>query len=80
MGEQVSTVDSSRNHYERIHHSLTRGETGSVLERHHTVLDYTDLFSVTLRGDDVQEFDTRWYEVQLHMSNIPSDDVLERLY
>ena len=25
-----------------------------------TVLDYADLFSVTLRNDDVQDFDTRW--------------------
>ena len=25
-----------------------------------TVLDYADLFSVTLRNDNVQEFDTRW--------------------
>ena len=27
---------------------------------HDTVLDYADLFSVTLRCDNVQEFDTRW--------------------
>ena len=27
-----------------------------------TVLDHADLFSVTLRNDDVQEFDTRWDE------------------
>ena len=28
-----------------------------------TVLDYADLFSVTHRDDNVQEFDTRWDEV-----------------
>ena len=27
---------------------------------HDTVLDYADLFTITLRNDDVQEFDTRW--------------------
>ena len=27
------------------------------------VLDYADLFSITLRNDDVQEFDTRWDEI-----------------
>ena len=27
-----------------------------------TVLDYTDLLSITLRDDNVQEFDTRWDE------------------
>ena len=30
FGSQFSTVDSSRNHYQRIHHSVTEGDTGSV--------------------------------------------------
>ena len=30
-----------------------------------TVLDYADLFSVTLHDDNVQGFDTRWDEVLL---------------
>ena len=47
---------------------------------HDTVLDYADLFSITLRDDIVQEFDTRWDEVLLSMSKIPSDDILENLY
>ena len=45
-----------------------------------TVLDYADLFSVTLHDDNIQEFDTRWDEVPLSMSKIPSDDILESLY
>ena len=44
-----------------------------------TVLHHADLFSVTLRDDNVQEFDTRWDEVLLTMSTIPSDDILESL-
>ena len=47
---------------------------------HDTALDFTDLFSVTLRDDNVQESDARWDEVLLFMSKIPSDDVLESLY
>ena len=43
-------------------------------------LDYADLFSVTLRDDNVQELCTRWDEVFLFMSKIPSDDILESLY
>ena len=50
-----------------------------VTGAHDTVLDYADLFSVTLHDDNVQEFDTRWDEVLLSMSKIPSDDVLESL-
>ena len=30
---------------------------------HDTVLDCADLFSITLRNDNVQEFDTRWDEM-----------------
>ena len=47
---------------------------------HDTVLGYADLFSVTLRDDNVQEFDTRWDEVLLSRRKIPPDDVVESLY
>ena len=47
---------------------------------HDTVLDYADLFSVTHHEDYVQEFETRWDEVLLSMSKIPSDDILDSLY
>ena len=45
-----------------------------------TVPDYADLFSINLRNDDVQEFDTKWDEILLSMSKIPPDDVLENLH
>ena len=32
-----------------------------VTGAHDTVLDCADLFSITLRNDDVQEFDTRFF-------------------
>ena len=51
-----------------------------VTGAHDTVLDYADLFSVTFHDEKVQEFDTRWDEVLLFMSKIPSDDVLESLF
>ena len=31
-----------------------------VTGAHDTVLDYADLFSVTLHDENIQEFDTRW--------------------
>ena len=46
---------------------------------HDTVLDYADSFSVNLHDDNIQEFDTRWDEVLLSMSKVPSDDILETL-
>ena len=51
-----------------------------VTGAHDTVPDYADLFSVTLPDDDIQEFETRWDEVLLSTSKIPSDDILESPY
>ena len=36
-----------------------------------TVLDYADVFTIDLRNEDVQEFDTRWDEILFSMSKIP---------
>ena len=35
----------------------------SVTGAHDTVLNYADLFTITLRNDDVQEFDARRDEI-----------------
>ena len=42
-----------------------------VLAARDTVLDYADLFSITLRNDDVQEFDTSWDEILSFVTKIP---------
>ena len=39
-----------------------------------------DLFTVVLRNDDIQEFDSKWDEILSSMTQIPSDDILESLY
>ena len=51
-----------------------------VAGAHDEVLDDADLFSVPLRDDIVEELDTRWDEVLLSMTRIPSDDILQSLY
>ena len=51
-----------------------------VTGAHDTVLDFAELFTITFRNDDVQEFDTRWDEILVSMTKIPSDDVLESWY
>ena len=43
-------------------------------------LIYADLFTIALRSDYVQEFDTWWNEILLSMTKIPTDDVLESMY
>ena len=45
-----------------------------------SVESYADLFTKVLRNDDIQEFDTKWDEILLSMTQIPSDDIVENLY
>ena len=45
-----------------------------------SVENYTDLFTIVLRNDDIQEFDSKWDGILLSMTKITSDDILEGLY
>ena len=45
-----------------------------------SVDNYADLFTIVLRNDDIQEFDSKWDGIPLSMTKIPSDDILEGLY
>ena len=45
-----------------------------------SVENYADLFTVVLRSDDIQEFDSKWDEILQSMTKIPSDEILEGLY
>ena len=45
-----------------------------------SVENYADLFTISLRNDDIQEFDSRWDGILLSMTKIPPDDILEGLY
>ena len=45
-----------------------------------SVENYADLFTVGLRNDDIQEFDSKWEGILLSMTKIPPDDILEGLY
>ena len=45
-----------------------------------SVENYADLFTVVLRNDDIQEFDSKWDEILLSMTQIPCDYILEGLY
>ena len=41
-----------------------------------SVESYADLFTIVLRNDDIQEFDSKWDGILLSMTQIPSDDIL----
>ena len=43
-------------------------------------LDLSDLFNVSLGGDDIQDFDARWDQALLSASEMPKENVLENLY
>ena len=45
-----------------------------------SVENYADLFTLSLRNDDIQKFDSKWDGILLIMTKIPSDNILEGLY
>ena len=45
-----------------------------------SVENYANLFTIALRIDDIQEFDSKWNGILLPMTQVPSDDILEMLY
>ena len=51
-----------------------------VTGTHDSVEKYTDLFTIVLRNDDIQEFDSKWEGILLSMTKIPPDEILEGLY
>ena len=44
-----------------------------------SVENFADLFTVVLRNDDIQEFESKLYGILVSMTNIRSDDILESL-
>ena len=51
-----------------------------VTGSHDSVENYTDLFTISLRNDDIQEFDSKCDGISLSMTKIPHDDILEGLF
>ena len=45
-----------------------------------SVENYADPFTIVLRTDDIQEFDSKWNGIVSSMTKIPSDDILESLF
>ena len=46
---------------------------------HQSILDFSDLMGVALRGDDVQGFDTRWDDVLTSLKEMPQDHTVKSL-
>ena len=45
-----------------------------------SIENYADLFTIGLRNDDIQEFDSKWDGILLSMTKILPDDILGGLY
>ena len=81
LEEREFVVDSRASMHMISRKDLTDAEMDTFTEScNDTVLDCADLFTFTVRTDDDQEFDTRWDEILLSLTKIPSNDVLESLY
>ena len=51
-----------------------------VTGTHEFILDFSNLMSVTIRGDDLQGSDAKWNEVRKSIKEIPGDPILESQY
>ena len=51
-----------------------------VIAANDSVENFADLFTIALRNDDIQEFDSKWDEILSSMTQITHDDILEGLY
>ena len=51
-----------------------------VTRANDSVENYADLFTIGLRNNDIQEFDSKWNGFLLSMTEIPPDDIVEGLY
>ena len=49
-------------------------------ETNDSVENFADLFTIALRNDDIQEFDSKWDGILLSMTKIRSDGILEGFY
>ena len=45
-----------------------------------SVENYADVFTIGLRNDDIQEFNSKWDEILFSLTKISSDDILDELY
>ena len=92
---QLRVRDASQDRQPEIQSSLVRkdfqrslGQTNNdliyeqfrVTGTDDSVENYTDLFTIVLRNDDIQEFDSKWDGILLSMWKIPADDILEGLF
>ena len=80
LGNPRSMFGSSQTPYQGILHSTNQSATGATPAQGSTGRPVADLFSITLCDDNVQDFDTRWDKINLSMTKIPLDDILESLY
>ena len=51
-----------------------------VTGTHDSVENYTELFTIVLRNDDIQEFDSKWDGIFCPGRKFPHDDILEGSY
>ena len=51
-----------------------------VTEANDSVENYADLFTIGLRNNDFQEFDSKWDGILLSITKIQLDDIMEGLY
>ena len=88
--ELVDSVDELRSsssirgvsmpNFEALDARITSALNKIIQNTHFKRKNYTDLFTINLRNDDIQDFDSKWDGILLSMTKSPLDDILEGLY
>ena len=80
-------INVKQQHAQKQDRSRRRRQTAHMMYKHfrgtgahEAALDLSDLFTFSLQGNDVQEFDTRWDQTLLSATEIPKETVLESSY
>ena len=66
--QPISSRTTNRSHDARI----------LVYCKYQSILDFSDLMNITLRGDDDQGVDAKWDEILLSMKGTSKDEILEK--
>ena len=51
-----------------------------INDMENSMLDFSDLMALELKGDNLRGFDTEWDNVLLGMNEVPDEKYLENLY
>ena len=87
-GDFKKRVTMRDEQYQVVHKQMLAGRQIAFLmfqhfqinDMEHSMLEFTDLLALELKGDNLRAFDTEWDNTLLGMKEVPDEKYLENLY